>query len=119
MAVNRFKYDELKVHVSEYKLPDIITNVPNPTNDDYKNGYIRRYFIQKANDNTAYIYEVDSSNFLDFQSSPYFKTSTIRWRISGSTDEIRESNSKSIKIGMKEISSLHLYLPNTLQFSKQ
>jgi hypothetical protein len=119
MAISAFKYNKLKIDVLEYKLPDIITNVPNPTEDDYKIGYIQRYFIQKANDNTAYIYEVDSSNFLDFQLSPYFKTSTIRWRISGSTDEIRESNSKSIKIGMKEISSLHLYLPNTLQFSKQ
>ena len=119
MAISAFKYNKIKIDILEYKLPNIITNVPNPTEDDYKIGYIQRYFIQKANDNTAYIYEVDSSNFLDFQLSPYFKTSIIRWRISGSTDEIRESNSKSIKIGMKEISSLHLYLPNTLQFSKQ
>jgi len=43
----------------------------------------------------------------------------IRWRISGNTNEISDSNSKSIQIGMKSISSLHLYLPNTLQFSKQ
>jgi hypothetical protein len=119
MAISAFKYNKLKVDVLEYKLPDIITNVPNPTSDDYKNGYIRRYFIQKANDNTAYIYEVDSSNFLDFQLSPYFKAVMINWRISGSNDEISQSNSKSIQIGMKTISSLHLYLPNTLQFSKQ
>jgi hypothetical protein len=119
MAISAFKYNQLKIDVLEYKLPDIITNIPKPTEDDYKIGYIQRYFIQKSNDNTAYIYEVDSSNFLDFQLSPYFKTSIIRWRISGSTDEISESNSKSIKIGMASIPSLHLYLPNTLQFSKQ
>ena len=65
MAISAFKYNELKIDILEYKLPDIITNVPKPTEDDYKIGYIQRYFIQKSNDNTAYIYEVDSSNFLD------------------------------------------------------
>lgn len=119
MTVSRFRYNKLNNNLTEYKLPEIITNVPSPTDNDYKVGYIKRYFIQKSNDNTAYIYEVDKSNFLNFEISPYFKTTIIHWRISGSSDEISQSNAKSIKIGMQTIPSLHLYLPNTLQFSKQ
>ena len=119
MAVNRFRYNKIQNNLSEYKLPEIITHVPTPTNADYKKGYIKRYFIQKANDTAGYIYEIDSFNFLNFKISPYFKAIMIFWRITGTTEQISQSNSKSIQIGMETIPSLHLYLPNTLQFSKQ
>lgn len=119
MAINKYRYNRINNNLSEYKLPEIITHVPNPNNDDYKRGYIKRYFIQKANDATGYIYEIDSFGFLNFKISPFFNVIVIHWRISGTQDEIRESNSKTIKIGMQTIPSLHLYLPNTLQFSKQ
>jgi hypothetical protein len=119
MAVNKYRYDRINNNISEYELPEIITHVPTPTNDDYKRGFIKRYFIQKANDATGYIYEIDSLSFLNFKISPFFNVVIIRWRISGNSDEIKESNYNSIKIGMKTISSLHLYLPNLLQFCKQ
>ena len=119
MAVNRYRYEKINNSLSEYELPEIITHVPNPLADDYKRGYIKRYFIQKANDATGYIYEIDSLSFLNFKISPFFNVVIIRWRITGTTDEIKESNSNSIKLAMKTIPSLHLYLPNYLQFSKQ
>ena len=119
MAVNTFRYKKIHSNLSEYKLPEIITYVPNPLEADYKRGYIKRYFIQKANDAAGYIYEIDSFSFLNFKISPYFNVIMILWRVSGTNDEISQSNSKSIRIGMKTIPSLHLYLPNTLQFSKQ
>ena len=119
MAVNTFRYNKIQTNLSEYKLPEIITHIPSPTENDYKRGYIKRYFIQKSNDGAGYIYEIDSFGLLNFKISPYFNTIVIPWRISGTKDEISQSNSKSIRIGMKTIPSLHLYLPNTLQFSKQ
>jgi hypothetical protein len=119
MAVNTARYQKVHGNLSEYELPEIITHVPAPTVEDYKRGYIKRYFIQKANDAEGYIYEINSFGLLDFKVSPYFNSIVIRWRISGTNEEISESNSKSIRIGMKSIPSLHLYLPNTLQFSKQ
>ena len=39
------------------KLPNTI--VPSPTIDDYDSGYIIRYFIQKANDENAHIFEIN------------------------------------------------------------
>jgi hypothetical protein len=53
------------------------------------------------------------------QISPYFTIVAILWKISGNPTEIMDANSKSIKIGNKTIPSLHKYLQNTLQFSKQ
>ncbi len=67
MAVNRYRYEKINNSLSEYELPEIITHVPNPLADDYKRGYIKRYFIQKANDATGYIYEIDSLSFLNLR----------------------------------------------------
>lgn len=119
MSVNADRYNKINNNLSEYELPEIITHVPTLINNDYKRGFIKRYFIQKANDATGYIYEIDSLSFLNFKISPFFNVIIIRWKISGTIDEIKESNFNSIKIGMKTIPSLHLYLPNYLQFSKQ
>ena len=119
MSVNTFRYKKIHNSLSEYELPEIITHVPAPLAEDYKRGYIKRYFIQKANDAAGYIYEINSFGFLDFKVSPYFNVIMIRWRISGANEEISESNFKSIRLGMKTIPSLHLYLPNTLQFSQK
>lgn len=119
MAINIYRYNRLNKNLDIFDIPTIITHIPTPQSNDYERGFIKRYFIQKANDSTGYIYEIDSLSFLNFKISPFFNVVIIRWRISGSVDEIKESNFNSIKIGMKTISSLHLYLPNYLQFSKQ
>ena len=113
------EYKKLKNNLSEFSLPDIITYRPTPAETDYLRGYIRRYFIQRANDNTGYIYEISANSFTQYSISPHFTVVMINWRIKGTNEEISDSNSKSIRIGMESIPSLHLYLPNTLQFSKQ
>jgi hypothetical protein len=117
--VSTSKYKQLKNNLSEFSLPEIITYIPSPDKNDYIRGYIRRYFIQRANDVKGYIYEISSNSFTEYSISPHFTVIMIHWRISGTTEQISDSNSKSIKIGMESIPSLHLYLPNTLQFSKQ
>ena len=116
--VSAFKYKQLKNNLSEFSLPEVITYVPTPDANDYLRGYIRRYFIQRANDVTGYIYEISGNSFTTYSISPHFTVIMINWRISGTLEEISDSNSKSIRIGMQSIPSLHLYLPNTLQFSK-
>lgn len=119
MAVNTFRYKDISgSNLSEFELPTIHTYVPSPTETDYKRGYITRYFIQKANDNTAYIYEINDVDYTNFSISPFFKQLPLDWRIIGTDDEIKQSNLKSIQIAMKKISSIQLYLPNLLQFRK-
>jgi hypothetical protein len=117
--VNPDRYKKLKNNLSEYELPEILAYIPTPTEIEYKRGYIQRYFVQKSNDINSYIFEVSKYNFASLQISPYFTIVAILWKISGNPTEIMDANSKSIKIGNKTIPSLHKYLQNTLQFSKQ
>ena len=92
--------------------------IPKLTESDYKLGYIKRYFIQKSNDDSSSIIEVNSDDFGYYVSNPFFKGKSIRWRIVGNIKEVMESNSASISIGRDVMPNLHLYLQNLLQFHK-
>ena len=117
--INPDRYNQLNNNLSEYNLPEILAHIPSPTEIEYKRGYIQRYFVQKSNDMDSYIFEVSKYKFASLQISPYFTIVAILWKISGNPTERMDANSKSIKIGNKTIPSLHKYLQNTLQFSKQ
>ena len=97
----------------------IKTHVVSPKEDDYKTGYVKRYFAQKANDIHSHIYEISRSQFSSIKSSPYYVSVTIDWRISGEPIDVKRSNSASIRIGSEVIPKLSLYLPNLLQFHKK
>ena len=119
MAVNTFRYKDIaKSKLIEFSLPTIHTFVPSPNEADYKKGYITRYFIQKANDNTGYIYEISNVDYGKFAASAFFKQVSLDWRIVGTDDEIKQSNGNSVKRSTIIIPSIHLYLPNLLQFRK-
>jgi hypothetical protein len=117
--INPDRYKKLNSNLSEYNLPEIVAYIPAPTEIEYKRGYIQRYFVQKSNDINSYIFEVSKHSFTSLQINPYFTIVAILWKISGNPNEIMDANGKSIKIGNKTIPSLHKYLQNTLQFSKQ
>ena len=91
---------------------------PVPNDFDYKRGYLVRYFVQKINDDTAPIYEIDQNSYDVFGNNTFYKTTSIDWKIIGTDEEIKTANSKSIILGAKKIKSLSLYLPNLLQFRK-
>ena len=104
---------------------------PNPTDKDFTRGYIYRYFTQKANDESAPIYEVASTEYRKFVTSPLYNTADLKWRLSGPLTEekigagevvdygVPHSNKTSIKLASKIISKLGLYLPNLKQFYKK
>jgi hypothetical protein len=61
---NVFSYAKLALYKN---LPSVtparpISYFPKPTDGDYYNGYIERYFIQKANDINAPIFEIEAIN---------------------------------------------------------
>jgi hypothetical protein len=113
-----FRYNKIVDSLSEFIVPDIKTFVPSPTDDDYKRGYIVRYFVQKVNDENSYIYEIDNRFFNAYNSKPFFKTTKLDWKISGSDEDIKKSNEKSIRFASSNMKSLKFYLPNLLQFRK-
>ena len=123
------RYDRIKKsHIKPaYKVKTII---PKPTENDYKVGYIRRYFAQRANDKGSVIFEIDNLTFKKLRTNVTYQVISIRWRISGSLtpkydsqgNEIDKgvaiSNNIAIKNKSHLIPSLKLYLPNLQQFYK-
>jgi hypothetical protein len=104
--------------------------IPTPNSDDYKKGYIQRYFVQKSNDNNSPIYELNSTNISSYRRNTYYITATLKWRISGPLENqyndigeiknkgVKESNRISISLLNDSIPSLKFYLRNLTQFYK-
>jgi hypothetical protein len=95
-----------------------ISHFPKPTDDDYYNGYMERYFIQKANDIDAPIFEIDVSKSSGEQFKDYYAIVSIQWRLTGIPQEIMESNSNSVRAAITTIPNISHYLTNLLQFAK-
>jgi hypothetical protein len=120
MAIDIRRYTRiLEDDINDFKIGRIKTTVPLPTENDYKIGYIQRYFIQKRNDEQSYIYEVTKQYFSDILDNPFIKGVTLKWKISGIAEEVRQMNRKSLSYASKDMKPLSLYLPNHLQFHKE
>jgi hypothetical protein len=120
MAINISRYKRvLEDDPNEFSIPALQASIPSPTSDDYKKGYLQRYFIQKSNDDSAYIYEVEKYYYTDILTNPFLKGVTLKWKISGIGEEVRQMNRKSVTYASKDMKSLPLYLPNHLQFHKE
>ena len=117
MDIDRYK--DIVNLKSEYNPVKITAFIPSPTNDDYKRGYITRYFLQKTNDKNGLIYEVRKNSISKFSSNPFYLVSSLDWRIKGEPTEVKKSNSESIRIASQTIPKIQLYLPNLLQFHQK
>ena len=106
------------------------TIVPTPTDEDYYIGFVRRYFVRKANDINGFTYEIDKDEYADYIDNPFWTTADIKWRISGPLNPtykengeeddrgVMNSNKAAIGIAASKIKNIGLYLPNVLQFYK-
>jgi len=105
-------------------IPKLVSYVPKPKDKDYEIGYIKRYFAQKANDEASPILEISPPSFKKISNSPYYNTTSIRWKISGLLESqghiigVKQANSNSILRGCKDLKNLKNYLLNTQQFYK-
>ena len=120
--INIGKYKQLTVDKNEFirtSKNTIKTHVPAPTETDYKRGYITRYFAQKANDPSSYVFEINKDEYGTLVSNPFYVNVKLNWRIIGTIEQVRESNSKSVTLASHTLKSITLYLPNTLQFYKR
>jgi hypothetical protein len=127
---NNDSYNRLKINTL-FKLESKIESYfPNVTDSDYSKGWISRYFVQKTNDKSSSIYEVNYSEFIRIKYNTLFTSVIIKWRISGPKTTqydssgnildkgVRESNRISISLVNDKIPNLKFYLPNLLQFHK-
>jgi len=129
MSLDRYK--SLLKSSFKFNEPTISAHIPKPNDSDYERGFITRYFIQKINDKSSPIMEVDSKTFSRLVGNVFYSTTSIRWKISGVTEtvynssgdikykSVSESNRLSVKFVEKDMPNLKLYLPNLLQFYKE
>jgi len=116
---NIFRYAELAMDMQmSTKLPNVLAYIPEITEDSYYVGYINRYFIQKANDDNSPITEIEQNQENEILSDSYYKVVNIKWRLTGTPQEIMDSNKASIALVNSEMTNLKLYLSNLLQFAK-
>ena len=106
------------------------TIVPNPTEEDYYIGFVRRYFVRKANDVNGFTYEIAKDEYAEYIDNPFWTSTDIKWRISGPLNPtykengeeddrgVMNSNKAAIGIAASKIKNIGLYLPNILQFYK-
>jgi hypothetical protein len=119
------KYKNLKNVVVNTKIPR--TFFPKPTQDNYNEGIIIRYFVQLRDTPGSPIFEVDSEIFYKFNNSNFYRGVKINWRISGNledeftsqgalTPSVINSNKRSIIEAEKVLPDINLYLVNLIQF---
>jgi hypothetical protein len=113
-----------------YSLDFPKTIVPSPQTLDYENGFIERYFTQRANDSSSFVFEINLQQFIELSTNPYWSVGRMRWRLTGPIDSVyssngllvdvgvRSSNLASISIISENIKNIDLYLINPLQFHK-
>jgi hypothetical protein len=100
--------------IKEYKTEIIEPIILEPSDDDYKKGFIYRYFAQQHNNLQSKIIEIEESKFIFAES--IHRMTKIRWRLRGPVEEVRKSNNKAIKMGIKVIPRLRTILPNLTEF---
>jgi len=114
MSIDR--YNSIKKVPVQLELVNIKTHIPKPTERDYSAGYIQRFFVQKSNDINSPIYEISSNNVSKYDGKSFYKFASLDWRLTGTVEEIKESNLASIKLAREVLPKIQLYLPNLLQF---
>jgi hypothetical protein len=116
MKIDRYK-NIVKLPL-EYRAVNVVTYLPVPTEFDYNKGYITRYFLQKSNDFDSPIYEVKQRAISKYQSNSFYTVVSLDWRLTGTKEEIKASNSASLKLVSSKMPKIALYLPNLIQFIK-
>lgn len=123
-------YNDVAKNLEIFNLKPPMTIVPTPTQDDYLLGFIRRYFIQKVNDENSFIFEVAENVYSEYTKNPFWKGDTIKWRITGPLQkvykengeiddlDVASSNKAAIARVKTKLKNINLYLPNLLQFHK-
>jgi len=123
-------YNKIAENIDLFVVNTPNTIVPTPTDDDYSIGFIRRYFVRKANDENSFTYEIDKDEYKYYIDNPFWTTADIKWRIAGPLSPtykddgelddrgVMNSNKAAIGLATHKIKNIALYLPNYLQFYK-
>jgi hypothetical protein len=101
--------------------------LPSPSEADYEDGYITRYFVRKVNDPA--IIEVDLLNYQSI-SNELYSSVDLEWIISGPKKNVyvggkiqlsgaEEKNEKSVNVAAKSMRGIENKLINFSQFFQE
>ena len=85
-----------------------------PTKDDYKKGYLDRYFLTRFNSNDSLIIEVNKSQWNKFKRNSFYKEITLRWKIIGIKENIANINQRIINNFDQKMPGIKKKLQNKL-----
>lgn len=123
-------YSNLKDSSSFTTIQTPETFLPNPSEQDYIDKKINRYFIQKSNDKKSPVFEISEDLFNELNQNPYWTKVQLEWKIQGELEPVFNEKGKLIDMGVKNfnlneiskfqkaIPTLKSYLINSLQFYK-
>ena len=81
------EYNSLSIHRgkidTEVFSMNPVTKKPKPTDEDYLDGRISRFFVKKNTSPNFPIYEVDREQYDKFTENAFYLTTFITWTISG------------------------------------
>ena len=86
---------------------------------DFNRGYIVRHFAQKVNDDFSPIIEISQSGLNRIRTNPLYRNVSLRWRLTGTPEEIKNSNRTSISEKLKPMPQLKNRLVNLVEYSKK
>jgi len=89
--------------------------LPNPTDEDYSDGGIQRYFVRRINESS--IIEVNRQNYKSSTPMLYEKAE-LWWIITGNLDDAVFKNTKTLKASRNIMVGLENKLINPSQFFK-
>ena len=112
------KYDRVAKTSLRDRPKTVRAYVPKLVDADYLRGYVYRYFVRSTNDSSAPIFEISSKEYSQLIRNPFYVGAKVRWRLTGSVVEVKESNRIAIRLASDKIKNLSLYLPNLSQFHK-
>lgn len=103
---------------------------PEPTENDYSNQFIERYFVKNITNMNSQIIEVDISQYKKFVKNPFYTTVKILWKISGLEYDIIqnkqilqtgafETNVAQISESERIMKNIKNKLTNPLEFYKK
>lgn len=96
---------------------------PNPIIEDFKRGFIMRYFAKQRNNLRANIVEIDRLQFNSHSEGgginiEFYNVISLRWRIIGTLQEIQSVNFLSVENAELSMRNITQRLGNLVQFAK-
>jgi hypothetical protein len=90
-----------------------------PSDSDYSNGFMIRYFVKHVNDEKSPVIEVSKKQYNILKKNPLYKTVDILWKITGDFNYVIKTNKNVVEVSNKEFIGIKRKLVhNLIQFYK-